>query len=94
MNQEPQVRLVVAGLWHLGSVTAACCARHFHVTGLDFDSATVTGLSQGRPPLFEPGLEDLTRAGIEGGHLEFTTDAKKACRNASILWATYDTPFD
>ena len=35
------LHVTVLGLWHLGSVTAACCARHFDVTGLDFDGALV-----------------------------------------------------
>jgi UDPglucose 6-dehydrogenase len=86
MNDAPPLRLVVAGLWHLGSVTAACCARHFRVIGLDLDAATVAALNQGRPPLFEPGLVELTRAGLEGGRLQFTTDPKRACHDATILW--------
>jgi UDP-N-acetyl-D-mannosaminuronate dehydrogenase len=35
------LRVTVAGLWHLGTVTAACCARHFDVIGLDFDEALI-----------------------------------------------------
>ena len=37
------MNLTVLGLWHLGSVTSACAARHFDVTGLDFDEAVVAG---------------------------------------------------
>ena len=32
------MNITVLGLWHLGSVTAACRARHFQVTGLDADT--------------------------------------------------------
>jgi UDPglucose 6-dehydrogenase len=86
------MNLTILGLWHLGCVTAACCARHFRVTGLDFDAATVAGLQQGKAPLFEPGLDELLAAGVAAGNLSFTTDAAAACASADILWLCYDTP--
>src|SRR5580700_6712408 len=70
------MKIVVTGLWHLGCVTAACCARHHQVTGLDFDPATVAGLQHGKAPLFEPGLDELIGAGLSRGTLAFTTDAQ------------------
>ena len=86
------MNITVLGLWHLGSVTAACCAKHFRVTGLDFDAATIAKLSAGTAPLFEPGLDDLVSAGLATKNLSFTTDAAAACANADILWLCYDTP--
>ena len=86
------MKICVLGLWHLGSVTAACCAKHFSVIGLDFDAATVTRLNQGQAPLLEPGLNELVAAGLAAKKLSFTTDPKIACANADVLWLTYDTP--
>ena len=86
------MNVTVLGLWHLGSVTAACCARHFDVVGLDFDAANVLKLSQGQAPLLEPGLNELLAAGLAAQKLSFTTDPKTACAKADILWLTYDTP--
>ncbi len=86
------MKITVLGLWHLGSVTAACCARHFQVTGLDFDASTIAKLNQSQAPLHEPGLNELLAAGLKGGNLSFTTDPKNACANADVLWVTYDTP--
>src|SRR6185436_7585295 len=88
----PPLRITVAGLWHLGSVTAACCARHFDVTGLEFDEAVVSGLNQSKAPVFEPGLNELLGAGLATRRLRFTTDAKAACANADVFWLCYDTP--
>ena len=51
------MNVTVLGLWHLGCVTAACCAKHFQVVGLDFDAANIAKLNSGQAPLFEPGLE-------------------------------------
>jgi UDPglucose 6-dehydrogenase len=82
------MNVTVLGLWHLGSVTAACCAKHFQVTGLDFDAANIANLNLGKAPLFEPGLDEL----IAAGKLSFTTDPKIACAKADVLWLAYDTP--
>ena len=50
------MKVCVQGLWHLGSVTAACLASVGHeVKGLDFDEATIRRLQMGKPTIFEPG---------------------------------------
>lgn len=86
------MKITVLGFWHLGSVTAACCSRHFDVTGLDFDAPVIDGLRAGRAPLFEPGLDDLLQANAADGRLRFSADAADACREADVLWVTHDTP--
>jgi UDPglucose 6-dehydrogenase len=86
------MKITVLGLWHLGCVTAACCARHFQVVGLDFDAALIEGLERGKAPLLEPGLDDLLAAGAAASRLTFSTDAAAACEDAHVLWVTYDTP--
>jgi UDPglucose 6-dehydrogenase len=86
------MKIVVQGLWHLGCVTAACCSKHFQVTGLDFDAANVAKLNQGQAPLLEPGLNEFIAAGLAAKKLSFTADPKIACANADVLWLCYDTP--
>ena len=86
------MNVTVLGLWHLGCVTAACCARHFQVVGLDFDAANIAKLNAGQAPLFEPGLNELIVAGLAANKLSFTTDPKIACAQADVLWLCYDTP--
>src|ERR1017187_5907758 len=86
------MNVTVLGLWHLGCVTAACCARHFQVVGLDFDEANIAKLDSGQAPLFEPGLNELITAGLAAKKLSFTTDPKIACARADVLWLCYDTP--
>ena len=88
------MKIAVLGLWHLGCVTAACAAKHFKVTGLDFDPDNVAHLRKGKAPLFEPRLDDLIQEGIQSGRLQFTGDIPTACGTADILWVTYDTPVD
>ncbi|HVJ46280.1 MAG TPA: nucleotide sugar dehydrogenase [Luteolibacter sp.] len=88
------MKITVLGLWHLGSVTAACCAEHFQVTGLDSDTRIVDGLKHGKAPISEPGLDELIASGIAKGSLRFTVDAREACGDTDVLWLCADTPVD
>jgi len=89
------MNVCILGLWHLGTVTAACLAANGHdVAGLDFDVQVVNGLAGGRAPIFEPGLAELLDAGLREGRLRFTTDAAAAIARADIVWVAYDTPVD
>lgn len=89
------MNVCVVGLWHLGSVTAACLASAgHHVVGLDFDERVIANLSKGIPPLYEPGLEDLVKEGLKTQALSFTTTPAEALKNAEVVWITYDTPVD
>jgi UDPglucose 6-dehydrogenase len=87
------MNITVLGLWHLGSVTAACMARHHHVTGLDFDAAVIAGLQTGQAPLHEPGLDALLASGVAAGCLKFSAEAGVAA-TADVLWVCFDTPVD
>jgi UDPglucose 6-dehydrogenase len=86
------MKIVVQGLWHLGCVTAACCAQHQRVVGLDFDQGTVKGLREGRGPILEPGLNELLASGLARKSLSFSTEPQEACAGADVLWLCYDTP--
>ena len=89
------MRICVFGLWHLGSVMAACLAQAGHdVVGLDPNADTIEMLRRGQPPLFEPGLKELVAAGLSSGHLKFETDAERAVVGADVLWVAFDTPVD
>jgi UDPglucose 6-dehydrogenase len=82
----------VLGLWHLGSVTAACLAESgCEVIGVDPDPAVVAGLAEGRPPVFEPGLAELLARGA--GRLRFSSDPQ-ALAQVTRAWVTFDTPVD
>ena len=89
------MKICVQGLWHLGSVTAACLASVGHdVVGLDSDANIVDNLAQGKAPLFEPGLDDLIQSGIANGKLGFSVSHLQALEDADVLWVAFDTPVD
>ena len=88
------MKIVVQGLWHLGSVTAACLARAgFDTVGLDPDAGVVARLGEGQPPLHEPGLPELVAFGLGEGRLSFSTDAAVVA-GADLVWVAFDTPVD
>jgi UDPglucose 6-dehydrogenase len=89
------MKVCVQGLWHLGSVTAACLASVKHdVVGLESDQKVISSLSNGKAPIFEPELDELLLRGIQRGSLKFTTNSAIACKDAKVLWVTFDTPVD
>lgn len=88
----PQVAVV--GLWHLGSVTAACLASvGIPTIGFDPQPEVIDALGRGEPPLFEPGLSELVKAGLASGLLRFSSDVA-SIREAPVVWIAWDTPVD
>jgi UDPglucose 6-dehydrogenase len=89
------MRVAVLGLWHLGSVTAACTASVGHVVAAWDPNADLTArLGHGTPPVKEPGLDTLLEQQIAAHRLETAATAAEAVRDAEVVWITFDTPVD
>src|SRR5215470_919377 len=86
------MKICVFGLWHLGCVTAACLAEQFPVVGVDPEPKTIADLQSGKPPIAEPGLEDLVRGGLSSGRLRFTSNLRDAVEESDVIWIAFDTP--
>ena len=88
------MKLGVIGLWHLGTVTAACAAAAgIRTIGIDDDPTNVERLGRGEPPVFEPGLAELVKQGLATGTLSFAA-AGPVLGDIDVLWACHDTPVD
>lgn len=88
-------KVCVMGLWHLGTVYAACLADlGYQVVGVDKDPLRIESLSRGIPPLYEPGLSDLIQNGLNKKSLTFSVDLSSALKDASFLFITFDTKVD
>jgi len=88
------MNVAVVGLWHLGTVTAACVAAAGHqVVGFDPDATLIQKLSLGELPVSEPGLAEMTTAGLDAGRLSFSAD-RRSIEKSRIVWVTFDTPVD
>src|SRR5947208_7734321 len=94
VDSATKMTTTILGLWHLGCVTAACCAERFPVRGLDSDQSLIDALNKGKPPIAEPGLEELIQAGLRKGLLSFSTEIEKVCAETDLLWVCFDTPVD
>jgi UDPglucose 6-dehydrogenase len=89
------MKVCVYGLWHLGSVTAACLAsRGLATVGLAATPEAAAELNAGKAPLFEPGLDALLKQGLQNGTLGFTHDVRAAVSSLDLLWVCFDTPVD
>lgn len=89
------MRACVIGLWHLGSVTAACLAHlGLRVTAIEPDEPRRARLAQGTPPVHEPDLATLMQQGIASGQLIFSGDAASAVGDAEYVVFAEDVPVD
>ncbi len=88
-------KLCVIGCWHQGVVGAACLADlGYDVLGADHDAGRVAKLSNGKAPLFEPGLDELLRTMVKSGRLKFTGDVANAVKGRRDVLIMFDTPVD
>ncbi|HEY9676813.1 MAG TPA: nucleotide sugar dehydrogenase [Drouetiella sp.] len=88
------MKVAVVGLWHLGCVIAACLGKAAHeVVGIDENRSVIADLVLGKPPIAEPGLEELCKASVQAGLLRFSSDFASAA-DADLVWVAYDTPVD
>ena len=86
-------RLTVLGTGYLGMTHAACMASEgFDVLGLDIDEDKVARLKAGRAPIFEPGLDELLRAGLASGRLAFTSSYAEAAAFGDVHFVCVGTP--
>src|ERR1035438_6702979 len=81
-----------AGLSHLGIVSSlAAAARGFSVLAFDERSSLVDGLSEGRFPVVEPGLDETFRQHGERIRYTAAADSLAVCR---LIFITLDVPTD
>ncbi|MGH9341332.1 MAG: UDP-glucose dehydrogenase family protein [Acidobacteriota bacterium] len=87
------MKISVMGAGYVGLVTGACFAETGNdVICADIDEARIESLKQAKPPIYEPGLEELIRRNLEEQRLQFTTDIDWAVKNALIVFIAVGTP--
>jgi UDPglucose 6-dehydrogenase len=88
-----QLRLTVLGAGYLGIAHAACMASFgFDVLGIDTDAWKVEQLNAGHLPIYEPGLGELLRSGLDSGRLVFTTSYAQAAAFGDVHFICVGTP--
>lgn len=87
------MKLTIIGAGYAGLVTGTCLAELGHtVTCLDTDNQKIAPLSEGKSPIYEPGLEALLNGNLQKGRLSFTGEWKKAIQNAEVIFIAVGTP--
>ena len=88
-------KISVIGLWHQGVVGAACMADlGYDVIAADHDEERIKELTVGNAPLFEPGLDDLIKKGLQKEHLSFTSNIPEAVIGRKEVMIMFDVPVD
>ena len=87
------MKIAVIGTGYVGLTTGACLAALEHnVTCFDTDSAKISGLNQGRLPIFEPGLAEIVETNQSIGRLAFVDEISPALRDAELVFIAVGTP--
>ena len=86
-------KVAVVGTGYVGLTTAACLADLGHdVTAVDIDLEKVHVLQQGRPTIYEPGLEEVMVRTMKAGRLRFTEDYGQAIPGVEFVFIAVGTP--
>ena len=95
MSESLGTAVSVFGLGYVGCVSAACLASRAHrVIGVDVDTEKVQLLREGRSPVVEETIGDLTAETVAAGNLSVTTDARAAVLATDISLVCVGTPSD
>jgi len=87
------MKVSVVGTGYVGLVTGACLAdMGNHVLCLDLDEDKVRALSEGRIPIYEPGLEAVVRRNRYAGRLTFSTDVAASVAHGVLQLVAVGTP--
>jgi UDPglucose 6-dehydrogenase len=84
---------VIGGAGYVGLTTGACFADLGNeVVCVDIDQAKITGLKQGRLPIYEPGLQELVERNAKMERLSFTSSYAEGLEGAEFAFIAVDTP--
>jgi len=87
------MNICMIGAGYVGLVSAACFSEFgWKVACIDKDQERVTSLSNGKVPIYEPGLDDLLARNIAGGRITFSTSLKPAVEDADLIFLAVGTP--
>ena len=86
-------RVAVVGTGYVGLTTGACFAHlGHHVVCADVVPEKIEMLSRGEVPILEAGLDELVRAGIDGGRLRFVLGSANAVGDSEFVYLCVPTP--
>ena len=87
------MKIAVIGTGYVGLVTGVVLADLGNdVICVDNDPVKLDKLRRGIPTIFEPGLEELMKRGLQGGFLRFEDSIVNAVRESDVIFIAVGTP--
>src|SRR6516162_137243 len=87
------MKIAIIGTGYVGLVQGTCLAESGNdVVCVDKIAAKIEDLSQGRVPIYEPGLGELVHRNLRDGRLAFTTNLSEGIAEAEIIFIAVGTP--
>ncbi|MFB6890014.1 nucleotide sugar dehydrogenase [Kitasatospora sp. NPDC056327] len=87
------MRISVLGLGYVGCVSAACLASLGHeVIGVDVNQVKVDLVNDGKAPVVEERIGELTAEVVRTGRLRATTDVREAIMGSEVSLVCVGTP--
>src|SRR5699024_9407339 len=92
-TEEPSGAVSILGLGYVGCVSAAGLAmRGRPVVGVDVNPAKTRFVREGRAPVVEESIEEITAAAVDSGLLTATEDARTAVSGTDTTMVCVGTP--
>ena len=86
-------KVAVAGTGYVGLVAGVCFAeKGQNVICVDIDENKINKMKNGISPIYEQDLEELMQKNYKEGRLDYTTDYKKAYKDADFIFIGVGTP--
>lgn len=86
-------KIAVAGTGYVGLVAGVCFAeRGQDVICVDIDENKINKMKSGISPIYEQDLEELMQKNYKEGRIDYTTDYRKAYKDADFIFIGVGTP--
>ena len=83
------MNIAVIGTGYVGLVAGGCFAESGNdVICVDVDPDKIKELSNGKIPIYEPGVEKIVQRNLREGRLKFTTDLDSAVKKSFVIFIT------
>ena len=87
------MKITIIGSGYVGLTTGVCLSHlGHHVVCVDNDVEKIKLLKQGISPIYEPGLEELLKEGMEKGTLSFTDSIEEGTKHGLAIFICVGTP--
>ena len=89
------MKIAIVGTGYVGLVSGACFAEMgVEVTCVDINEEKIKMLSEGKVPIYEPGLEEMAVRNFREGRLKFTTRLTDCLDEVEAVFSAVGTPPD